>query len=205
MGTARGMAPHARVASYKVCWLEDGKADVLAGMDQAIKDGVDIMSISLVDTDPELGYYASPIAVGAFAATEKGIFVSAAAGNEGPNPRTVVKGAPWIMTVGASTLDCDFPAYVSLGNGQQLMGTSLYTGAGMDKLIGLIYNKGTNGSNFCRPNTLDPVAVKGKVVLCDLGADMIQSTGVPEGLEWYLQTRLRMANGSTLFSPFCQQ
>ncbi|MBA0873378.1 hypothetical protein Goshw_001300, partial [Gossypium schwendimanii] len=41
-GTARGMATHARVAAYKVCW-ETGcfGSDILAGMERAIEDGVD--------------------------------------------------------------------------------------------------------------------------------------------------------------------
>lgn len=167
MGTAQGMAPHARVASYKVCWDGCYNADIIAGMDQAIKDGVGIMSLSLGGLD--LAYYTSPIAIGAFAAMERGVFVSTSAGNEGPGLGTVCNGAPWIMTVGASSLDRDYTAYVSLGNGQQLVGSSKYTGAGMHKPVGLVYNKGTNGSNLCLAGTLDPAAVRRKVVLCDRG------------------------------------
>ncbi|KAI3750753.1 hypothetical protein L2E82_21547 [Cichorium intybus] len=39
-GTARGMAVHARVASYKVCWkLGCFSSDILAAMEKAISDG----------------------------------------------------------------------------------------------------------------------------------------------------------------------
>ncbi|XP_056176939.1 subtilisin-like protease SBT1.8 [Syzygium oleosum] len=170
-GVAQGMAPHARVASYKVCW-EQGcmDSDILAAMDQAIRDGVDVISLSLGGADGS--YYETSIAIGAFSAMEKGIFVSASAGNEGPQLGTLSNGAPWIMTVGASTLDRKFPAYALLGNKMRFTGESLYGGHGMgNKLVGLVYNAGnaSRPSNLCMPGTLDPRVVRGKVVLCDRG------------------------------------
>lgn len=45
-GTARGMASGARLAIYKVCYLDSGcfDSDILAAMDAAVKDGVNIIS-----------------------------------------------------------------------------------------------------------------------------------------------------------------
>ncbi|KAK6236569.1 Peptidase S8/S53 domain - like 10 [Theobroma cacao] len=170
-GTARGMATHARVASYKVCW-ETGcfGADILAGMDQAIQDGVDVLSLSLGGGSAP--YYRDTIAIGAFAAMEKGIFVSCSAGNSGPTKATLANVAPWIMTVGAGTLDRDFPAYAVLGNKIRYNGVSLYSGQGMgNKPVGLVYNKGNMSSNLCLPGSLDPAFVRGKVVICDRGTN----------------------------------
>eukprot|EP01018_Ginkgo_biloba_P001835 Gb_01328 [translate_table: standard] len=78
-GTARGMTTASHVVIYKVCGKEDyTSSDILAGMDQAIVDGVDVLSLSIgSDTTP---FFEDTIAISAFRATEKGIFVSCAEG-----------------------------------------------------------------------------------------------------------------------------
>lgn len=168
-GNARGMAPHARVATYRVCWSSGCLgSDILAAMDRAILDGVDVLSLSLGGGSAP--YPRDTIAIGAFAAMEKGIFVSCSAGNSGPAKASLANVAPWIMTVGAGTIDRDFPAYATLGDGRKFTGVSLYSGAGMGKkLVELVYNKGNSSSNLCMPGSLDPAAVRGKVVVCDRG------------------------------------
>ena len=169
-GTARGMAPQARVAAYKVCWVDGCFAsDILAAMDRAIQDGVDVLSMSLGGGSAP--YFRDTIAVGAFAAVEKGILVSCSAGNSGPSRNSLANVAPWIMTVGAGTLDRDFPAYAALGNKKRFAGVSLYSGKGMgSEPVGLVYNKGSNqSSSICLPGSLDPAVVHGKVVVCDRG------------------------------------
>lgn len=174
-GTARGMAISARVASYKVCWSNSGcfGSDILAAMDRAILDGVDVLSLSLGGGSGP--YYRDSIAIGAFAAMEKGIFVSCSAGNSGPSKGSLANVAPWIMTVGAGTLDRDFPAFVILGankNEKKYVGVSLYSGNGMgDTAVGLVYFKDNSSSNLCLAGSLNPDKVRGKVVLCDRGVN----------------------------------
>ncbi|KAL2895121.1 Subtilisin-like protease SBT1.7 [Bienertia sinuspersici] len=125
-GTARGMAPHARIAVYKGCWLGGCfTSDILAAMEKAIDDGVNILSMSIGGGMSD--YYRDTVSVGAFTAMRKGILVSCSGGNAGPSSGTLSNVAPWITTVGAGTLDRDFPAYVILGNGKNLTGTSLYS------------------------------------------------------------------------------
>ncbi|XP_076922068.1 subtilisin-like protease SBT1.8 [Bidens hawaiensis] len=173
-GTARGMAVHARIATYKVCWKTGCfGSDILAGMDQAISDGVDVLSMSLGGGSAP--YYRDTIAIGAFKATEMGVFVSCSAGNSGPSKASLANVAPWIMTVGAGTLDRDFPAYAILENGKRATGVSLYSGNGMgDKPVEVVYfnGKGSNSSsNLCLSGSLQPEAVRGKVVFCDRGVN----------------------------------
>nr|A0A0M3R8G2.1 RecName: Full=Subtilisin-like protease; Short=Subtilase; Flags: Precursor [Petunia x hybrida]ALC79559.1 subtilase [Petunia axillaris] len=172
-GTAVGMAPLAHIAMYKVC-SEDGcsDADILAALDAAIDDGVDVLSLSLGGySDP---FYYDNIAIGAFAAIRKGIFVSASAGNDGPLNSTLSNEAPWILTVGASTHDRKIVATAVLGNGQQYDGESAFQPADFPHtLLPLVY-PGTSDEEaaFCSSGSLDKFDVKGKVVVCDRGGDV---------------------------------
>ncbi|XP_061348213.1 subtilisin-like protease 4 [Gastrolobium bilobum] len=171
-GTAAGMAPHAHLAIYRVCYEDDcAESDILAGLDAAVEDGVDVISISLGSREPPSSFSDS-IAIGAFAAIQKGIFVSCAAGNYGPSSGTVVNGAPWILTVGASTIDRSFVATAKLGNGQEFDGESAFQPSNFSpRLLPLVY-AGKNGkkeSAFCANGSLNGNDFRGKVVLCEKG------------------------------------
>lgn len=118
-GTARGAAPHGRIAAYKACWGGVGctTPDVLKAMDQSIRDGVDVISISIgTDAPASFDVDQTDIAFGSFQAVMKGIPVVCAAGNEGPNSQTIDNVAPWIITVAATSMDRSFPIPITLGN-----------------------------------------------------------------------------------------
>ncbi|XP_074578162.1 subtilisin-like protease SBT1.5 [Curcuma longa] len=183
-GVAAGMAPKARLAAYKVCWAAGCfDSDILAAFDAAVADGVDVVSLSVGGV--VVLYYLDAIAVGAFAAAEAGIFVSASAGNGGPGGLTVTNVAPWVATVGAGSMDRDFPADVKLGNGRVLPGVSVYGGPSLDsgRLYPLVYAGAAQGagdgysSSLCLEGSLNPEAVKDKIVLCDRGVNSRTAKG----------------------------
>jgi subtilisin family serine protease len=119
-GTARGAVPAARLAAYKVCWEDSGCSDIdiLAAFDDAIADGVDVISISIGGMDN--GYLKDAISIGSFHAMSKGIITVASAGNDGPDPGMVENVSPWILTVAASSIDRQFRTKLALGNGMQI-------------------------------------------------------------------------------------
>ncbi|XP_015872771.2 subtilisin-like protease SBT1.4 [Ziziphus jujuba] len=168
-GVARGMATKARIAAYKICWASGCfESDILAAMDQAIADGVHVISLS-VGSSYVSPYDSDSIAVGAFGATRHGIVVSCSAGNSGPGPSTASNIAPWILTVGASTIDREFPADVILGDDRVFSGVSLYSGDPLvDFKLPLIYAQDA-GDRYCR--LLQPSKVTGKIVVCDRGGN----------------------------------
>lgn len=118
-GTARGGLTSARIATYKACADEGcSGATILKAIDDAVKDGVDVISISIGMTSGfQTDFLADPIAIGAFHAAQRGVAVVCSAGNDGPDPYSVTNTAPWIFTVAASTIDRKFESTVVLGNG----------------------------------------------------------------------------------------
>ncbi|XP_024532385.1 subtilisin-like protease SBT5.3, partial [Selaginella moellendorffii] len=148
-GTARGGFPGARVAMYRVCSEAGCATDaILAAFDDAIDDGVDILSLSLGGFP--LAYDEDPIAIGSFHAIERKILVSCAGGNSGPAASSVSNGAPWILTVAASTIDRHFSVDIELGNGKTLQ-----------------VRKNSLLSYLCLVTVLDPAKVKGKIIVCE--------------------------------------
>ncbi|XP_044951613.1 subtilisin-like protease SBT1.4 [Hordeum vulgare subsp. vulgare] len=170
-GKAVGMAPGARIAVYKACWEGCASSDILAAFDEAIADGVDVISVSLGAVGSAPDFYGDTTAVGAFRAVRRGIVVSASAGNSGPGDSTACNIAPWFLTVGASTLNRQFPGDVVLGNGETFTGTTLYAGEPLGPTkIPLVYG-GDVGSKACEEGKLNATKVAGKIVLCEPGVN----------------------------------
>ncbi|XP_055819651.1 subtilisin-like protease [Solanum dulcamara] len=168
-GTAVGIAPLAHLAIYKVCQpFGCADSDVLAAMDAAIDDGVDILSISL--GGGSRSFYEDPIALGAYSAAKKGILVSCSAANNGPYDSTLSNDAPWILTVGASTLDRKLKATITLGNQKVFEGESAFHPKDHNSAFSPLFDPSLNATDFdspyCGTGTLNDPEIKGKIVMC---------------------------------------
>ncbi|CAH9080836.1 unnamed protein product [Cuscuta epithymum] len=179
LGTARGGSPASRIAMYQVCDESGGcyGSDILKAFDDAIKDGVDVLSLSLgrpAWAAPD--FSTDPIAIGSFHAVEKGIIVVCSAGNSGPYPNTITNEAPWIFTVAASTVDRHFESDIILGGyNKAIKGQGIHFGKLKKKAVyplvtgasARLKNASESDARQCFWNSLDPAKVEGKIVLCE--------------------------------------
>ncbi|XP_009359651.1 subtilisin-like serine-protease S [Pyrus x bretschneideri] len=171
-GGARGGAPMARIAVYKTCWNSGCyDVDLLAAFDDAIRDGVDIMSLSLGPDAPQGDYFSDAISVGSFHAARHGILVVASSGNEG-NPGSATNLAPWMLTVAASSTDRDFTSDIILENGANFTGESLSLFE-MKASARIISASEANAgyftpyqSSYCLESSLNRTKARGKVLVC---------------------------------------
>ncbi|KAJ0808785.1 putative tripeptidyl-peptidase II [Helianthus annuus] len=182
MGTAKGGSPQARVAAYKVCWppsflgVECDSADVVKGFETAVNDGVDVISASLGSHPTE--YMNDALAIASFHAVKKGVTVVFSGGNKGPSSGTVTNVAPWVITVGASTIDREFQSFLFLANGLNLKGLSMpkpLPHPGFYTLINAANAKAETATEMdamhCLQGTLDPEKVQGKILVCLRGVN----------------------------------
>src|SRR5688572_24147997 len=110
-----GIAPRARIAVYKACWLKPGDtrstcatSDLVRAIDDAVADGVDLINYSVGSlTETELD---APDDLALLDAFDAGVLTVVAAGNEGPELDTIgsPSSAPWVLTTAASTQDGEF-------------------------------------------------------------------------------------------------
>ncbi|XP_045799086.1 subtilisin-like protease SBT1.9 [Trifolium pratense] len=159
-GTASGVAPNSHVAMYKVVWKDElVSSDVIAAIDAAISDDVDILSLSFGSTE-FVPLYEDPLAIATFAAMKKGVFVSCAAGNGGPDLETLHNGMPWVITSAAGTMDRDFQGILTLGNGNKVMGFSVYVGTFSSHNVPIVF------MGLC-DNVNELKKVKRMIVVCE--------------------------------------
>ena len=184
-GAVSGMAPGARIAAYKALWAaEDGStangytSDLVAAIDQAVADGVDVINYSVSGS---VTNFRDPVEIAFLYAADAGVFVAASAGNSGPTASTVAHPSPWITTVAAGTHNREVSGSANLG-GTTYSGASLAAAPVTAPIISstdavaegadpeaarLCYSTGSNGD----VPALDPAKVAGKIVVCDRGTN----------------------------------
>ncbi|CAN0841384.1 Subtilisin-like protease 1, partial [Linum grandiflorum] len=83
-------------------------------------------------------------------------------------------GAPWILTVGASTIDRDIRTTVTLGNNEQFHGQSVFQPKDFQPQQFPFVDAGTSSNasaKFCDDGSLKNIDVTGKIVLCHIGGN----------------------------------
>jgi hypothetical protein len=186
LGKISGMAPRARISVYKALYSTQDAAtasgftsDLVAAIDQAVADGVDVINYSISGT---LTNFLDPAELAFLNAANAGVFVSASAGNSGPTASTVAHPSPWITTVAAGTHNREGKGSVTLGNGATYQGSSFATAVASSPLINstaaglpgadptavrLCFADFDNGGQA----VLDPAKVAGKIVVCERGTN----------------------------------
>ncbi|KAL3693997.1 hypothetical protein R1sor_007648 [Riccia sorocarpa] len=179
-GNASGMAPRARIAVYKALYRLFGgfNADVVAAIDKAVQDGVDILNLSLGPSSPPTESAITFLGIfdlACLAAVKAGVVVLQAAGNGGPYPQTTLSFSPWIITVGAGVDDRSYPNFLQMGNNLKLPGKGLAPGTPGDVMAKLVLAQdvvtGPKNPIFdpsdCQDSTsLDKGTVAGKILIC---------------------------------------
>ncbi|MCB9421051.1 MAG: S8 family serine peptidase [Ardenticatenaceae bacterium] len=165
--TISGVAPHANIIAYDACIVSCPGSALLAAVNQAIADGVDVINYSISGgTNP----YNDAIELAFLAANEAGIFVSAAAGNSGPGASTLSHQSPWLTTVGASTHNRMFKnglTSLSGSNGTlaDIDGKSVTSGYGPAPIV----YAGDYGDALCQTPFPANTWTHGEIVVCDRG------------------------------------
>ncbi|KAG6544296.1 hypothetical protein Mapa_014299 [Marchantia paleacea] len=186
-GNASGMAPRARIGVYKALYRLFGgfNADVVAAIDKAVQDGVDVLNLSLGPNSPPAETtitFLSIFDLACLAAIKSGVVVIQAAGNGGPYPQTTLSFSPWITTVAAGVDDRSYPNWLNLGNSLRLMGKGLAPatpGELMKKMV-LAADAVTGPINpiydpsDCQDSTsLDKSMIAGNILICTYSFNFI--------------------------------
>jgi hypothetical protein len=177
-GKLSGIAPRARLAVYKACWVLPGSpsgscnsADTTAAIDQAVEDGVDAINYSISGTTTA---FTNSVEVSFLFAAAAGVYVSASAGNNGPAAATVAHPSPWITTTAAGTHNRDGQGTATIDgivyNGAS-SAASAVTGALIEAQTAKLPTAADTDARLCFLGTLDPAKVAGKIVVCDRGVN----------------------------------
>ncbi|KAH9720978.1 hypothetical protein KPL70_006249 [Citrus sinensis] len=183
-GYASGMAPGARIAVYKALYTFGGyMADVVAAVDQAVEDGVDIISLSVGPSAVPSGpaAFLNALEMELLFATKAGVLVVQAAGNSGPSSSSILSFSPWITSIAASITDRKYNNTIKLANGHSFSGIGL-----APPTLGRVYYPLAAAADVCHrnvstgifslescqyPELFIPALVRGKLIICTYSFD----------------------------------
>ncbi|KAJ4963663.1 hypothetical protein NE237_023602 [Protea cynaroides] len=189
-GRASGMAPRARIAVYKALYRIFGGfvSDVVAAIEQAVHDGVDILNLSVGANSPPAKTrttFLNPFDTALLSAVKAGVFVAQAAGNGGPFPKTLLSYSPWIASVAAAIDDRRYKNHLSLGNGKILPGIGLAPATHLNQSFTLVAANDVmldssvmkyTPTDCQNPDVLNKNLVMGNILLCGYSFNFVVGT-----------------------------
>ena len=188
MGVISGIAPRARIAHYKAFWADavagepsGAESDLVAAIDAAVADGVDILNYSiglpLSETVPlaNQSTMLDPESQAMLRAFDAGVLPVIPAGNGG-EPETIDAPGhtPWTISAGASALSTTFAATATVSGARRARRhvPGNFTDAGAPagtahrRSGGRRPGRRSRAASRCEEEALDPDLVEGKAVLC---------------------------------------
>lgn len=158
--------------------------DVIAACNQAVADGVDVLSLSLGPNSPPGGSsstFLNVLDIALLNAVKANVLVVQAAGNGGPYAKTVTSFSPWVLSVAAGQDDRTFPNTITLGNRVVIKGVGLApttAGVGLYPLImaqdAVVRTDPTQSPGDCQAASLyNRNLVRGKIIICTYSFDYV--------------------------------
>jgi subtilisin family serine protease len=188
IGPIAGVAPHATLIAYDVCGIEPASdpqnslrcsaAAILAAIDQAVADGVDVINYSI--GGGSRNPWTSDDSESFLVAAMNGAFVATSAGNTGPGAGSLgaPSNAPWVTSVAATTHSRRFVNGLSAfagGDlatrpGSPLEGRGYSAGLAAARVEDAAASDDTGGQPNRRCDAFAPgTNFQGAIVICQLG------------------------------------
>ena len=172
--TISGVAPHANLIAYDVCSHVCPTASILAAINQAIADGVDVINYSLSGADDPWG---DSIQLAFLDAFNAGVVVVAAADNLGPALGTATNTAPWLISVAASSHnrvmapDLENMSGGATGPPADIRGVGFAIGHGPAPIV----HAADFGDALCQNSFAANTWTNDEIVVCDAGVNSAKS------------------------------
>jgi uncharacterized repeat protein (TIGR01451 family) len=171
-----GVAPHANIIAYDACITNCPTVALLASVNQAVSDGVDVINYSISGgADP----YNDSVELAFLNAFGSGIFVSTSAGNAGPGAGTLGHQSPWVSTVAAATHNRALLNNLEDMTGGDTSPPADMTGKGFTSGYGpaeIVYAGNYvippatfEDARLCAPGAFPSGTFDGEIVVCDRG------------------------------------
>ena len=192
-----GVAPHANIVAFQVCWPGSGGDPyagcpgeaLVAAVEDAVTAGVDVINFSIGGSEDSP--WQSPLEQAFLAAHNAGIVVAASAGNSGSDGSSEIMGqidhsSPWLMNVAASShsrnIDISGKTMTGFTGGDST--PPEFTGKSISgEVTGPVVLAENFGNKLCTEPFAEGTFTHNEIVVCERGenARVAKATNVKAG------------------------